>query len=271
MGAPDGRAGEVAVTDRAVCYDGRNPWRCRCPGAARRRPLPTGPDRHGPTQGSACRDAPGPLDGADGVIVGGSPFTVTAPLDDTWQPLVSRRLVDLVTTAPVPVFLACYGASLLADSLGGDVVRTHPEQAGLSTVHLTDAAREDPVCAGLPPTFGALTGHTENVGRVPDGAVVLATGPTCPIQLYRWGDRVWTSQFHPEMDGAGMVRRMAFYPDHGYFDAGAGDEIAAALRPVVAAEAGQLLRNFVTHCRELAAGHGARGGHVAQASSTISM
>ncbi|MDN8578890.1 glutamine amidotransferase [Corynebacterium bovis] len=214
---------------------------------------------------------PGPLDGADGVIVGGSPFTVTAPLDDTWQPLVSRRLVDLVTTAPVPVFLACYGASLLADSLGGDVVRTHPEQAGLSTVHLTDAAREDPVCAGLPPTFGALTGHTENVGRVPDGAVVLATGPTCPIQLYRWGDRVWTSQFHPEMDGAGMVRRMAFYPDHGYFDAGAGDEIAAALRPVVAAEAGQLLRNFVTHCRELAAGRGARGGHVAQASSTISM
>jgi GMP synthase-like glutamine amidotransferase len=42
--------------------------------------------------------------------------------------------------------------------------------------------------------------HQDAMLQVPEGAVVLASTPACPVQGYRLGDRAWATQFHPEVD-----------------------------------------------------------------------
>ena len=48
--------------------------------------------------------------------------------------------------------------------------------------------------------FTAFLGHKEAVSRLPDGAVLLASSATCPVQAFRIGANVYATQFHPELD-----------------------------------------------------------------------
>nr|WP_120492513.1 glutamine amidotransferase [Corynebacterium lactis] len=159
----------------------------------------------------------------DGVFVGGSPFNVT----DLEHSDVQKHAHDLmyeVLTDPTPALFTCYGASYTAFTFGGVVNRENGETAGVSVVELTEGAVTDPLAKSLPRTFGALTGHKESVSVLPRHATLLATGPTCPVQMYTIGSNNWVTQFHPEMDAAGLLRRMSFYASDGYFEP---DEVAA--------------------------------------------
>jgi GMP synthase (glutamine-hydrolysing) len=42
--------------------------------------------------------------------------------------------------------------------------------------------------------------------ELPDGAELLAVGPTFPNQAYRYGDKAYGIQFHPEVTGQVMAR-----------------------------------------------------------------
>ena len=192
----------------------------------------------------------GPLSSFDGVIVGGSPFNVTTAHYSTEQQHVHAQLATLID-APIPVMFICFGASLVAHLKGGKVGRTHPEESSASIVELTPEAIADPLTASLPTHFEVLTGHTENVVALPSSATLLATGPNCPIQLYRANDTTWASQFHAEMDAAALETRMRFYFDYGYFSPEDFDSIVASIKTVDTRYSHQILRNFVAHCEEL--------------------
>ena len=86
---------------------------------------------------------------------------------------------------------------------------------------------------------------------LPSSATLLATGPNCPIQLYRANDTTWASQFHAEMDAAALETRMRFYFDYGYFSPEDFDSIVASIKTVDTRYSHQILRNFVAHCEEL--------------------
>ena len=64
----------------------------------------------------------------------------------------------------------------------------------------------------------ALVGHKEAMDALPNGAVHLLNGARCPIQMLRYGDRIYATQFHPEADGANFALRIRVYKDKGYFD-----------------------------------------------------
>lgn len=147
----------------------------------------------------------GPLDSVSGIIVGGCSLNVTNPERDAWH----KRIDDLLSAtveSGKPVFFVCFGISWLVDHLGGEVGRTHPEPSGPTTVNVV---AEDAL-AGPSGTFTALTGHTENPVRVPESLTVVATGPDGLVQMVRYGDRVWATQFHAEMDANAMRTRMDF-------------------------------------------------------------
>ena len=86
--------------------------------------------------------------------------------------------------------------------------------------------------------------------QLPEGAVVLATGELCPVQAFKVGRRVYATQFHPELDPAGMAERLQIYRNHGYFDPDKTEELVAeALAAPVGAEVNRLLANFVALAR----------------------
>lgn len=187
----------------------------------------------------------GPLDPVSGIIVGGCSLNVTNPERDAWH-----KRIDAILSAAVdsdkPVFFVCFGISWLVDHLGGEVGRTHPEPSGPTTVNVV---AEDEL-AGPNGTFTALTGHTENPVRVPDSLTVVATGPDGMVQIVRYTDRVWATQFHAEMDADAMRTRMDFFHDYGYFPAEEYARIVADLLNHDVSRANGLLRTFARLCTE---------------------
>ncbi|WKD59275.1 glutamine amidotransferase [Corynebacterium caspium] len=181
-----------------------------------------------------------------GILMGGSPLNMTDPEHCDWQLNVNNILVSFLDS-PVPVFSMCYGGGPLAVARGGAVGNTHPEQAGPTIVELCAEAAADPLFSQLPPRFDAFTGHNENVTKIGEGAVLLATGPTCPVQAVRFGDHIWATQFHPEIDAKGLAIRMNFYRGHGYFSEAEYEDIVASLDGVDTSHARKLMRAFVEY------------------------
>src|SRR4051812_24252644 len=91
-------------------------------------------------------------DGTAGVLVGGSPYSVSDREKGDGQRLAERQLAALAERAldrDLPVFFTCYGIGVLTLVLGGSVDRTHPEPVSATESRLTDAGRADPVAGVL--------------------------------------------------------------------------------------------------------------------------
>lgn len=187
------------------------------------------------------------LRGYAGILVGGSPFNIT---DWSHSPLQkhSHDVLYDVLSSPVPSMLICYGASFTAFTFGGLVDLRGGEVAGTTRVELTPAAANDPIASVLPPVFSALTGHKEAVAELPAHATLLATGPTCPVQMYSIGFNNWVTQFHPEMDAHGLLRRMSFYTEDGYFNPEQVDSIRVAAKNADLQAVATILPRFVQVC-----------------------
>jgi GMP synthase (glutamine-hydrolysing) len=193
--------------------------------------------------------APDAFDRFDAFLVGGSPFNVTDPEDaksDTQRRLeadletIAARAADGTSAA----LFTCYGIGIVTRMLGGTVSREYPEDTGPTTVQVTEDAASDPVFSALPGEFAALTAHKEGAGAVPPGATLLATNEACPVQGYRVGDRLYTTQFHPEPTPQAFTERMAIYREDGYFPASEYDVLAARVLAASVTAPAVMLRAF---------------------------
>ena len=198
------------------------------------------------------RDELGPVDLAawSGIVVGGGPWNVSDPPERKAPEQVRgearlRELALQVLEADFPFLGACYGVGTLGTLRGGVVDRQFPEPIGPMTIELTDAGRADPLLGVLPASFTALLGHKEAVSRLPEGAVHLASSATCPVQAFRLGQHVYATQFHPELDLAGIEARVEAYRDFGYFEPHEADGILARSRAAEVSEPPKVLARFV--------------------------
>ena len=158
-----------------------------------------------------------------GIILGGGPFNSSDPDKSELQLRVEadlRRLLDDVLARDLPFLGLCYGVGTVTTQLGGVVDRRFGEPVSAVDIRLTDAGRRDPLLtelAALPGPFTAFVGHKEAVSQLPDGAVLLASGDACPVQMFRVGANCYVTQFHPELDGPGIGLRIHVYKHTGYF------------------------------------------------------
>ena len=94
-----------------------------------------------------------------------------------------------------------------------------------------------------------MVGHKEACDTVPPGAVLLASSVTCPVQMFRIGQNIYATQFHPEADAREFILRIRIYKDHGYFDPEEADilidEVSRTNTPVPK----EILRRFVERYR----------------------
>ena len=198
------------------------------------------------------RRALGDIDLRDwsGIWVGGGPFNYTDP-DEKKSPVQRRveadlnRLLDAVAGADFPFLGACYGVGALGRHQGGVLDRRYPEDVGTVRVRLTAAGRSDPLLAELPEEFDAFTGHKEAVSELPGHAVLLASSAECPVQAFRVGANLYATQFHPELDVAGLCTRIDVYKHAGYFDPSKADELKAEARRSEVSHPPAILRAFV--------------------------
>lgn len=189
-----------------------------------------------------------------GFMVGGSPFTSTDPAH-TKSPEQVRveaeitALLDDVVARDFPYFGACYGVGTLGAHEGALIDTTFGEGIGVTRITVTDAGKSDPLLAGLPPEFDAYVGHKEAVHHLPPHATVLATGDACPVQMFRIGQNMYATQFHPELTKAGLLQRIEAYAEFGYYEPVEGPALVAAVQASNAPHPARVLRNFVDRYR----------------------
>jgi GMP synthase (glutamine-hydrolysing) len=203
----------------------------------------------------------GPVDLNDwsGILVGGGPFNYSDP--EELKTPVQRRveadlagLLDQVVSADFPFLGACYGIGALGRHQGAVIDRRFAEPVGAVEITLTPAGRRDPLLSALPAAFQAFTGHKEAVSQLPgpaapggkaSSAVLLASSAGCPVQAFRVGGNVYATQFHPELDVAGLYTRIGVYKHAGYFDPDEADEIKARAARSDVTWPPAILRGFV--------------------------
>ena len=168
------------------------------------------------------------------IIVGGSPFDISTPQNEKSriQKQIEadfQRLFDRIVPNDFPFLGACSGCGLLGSYLETPITRRFSEPVGCVEVSLTEEARTDSLLTDFPAKIDVLLGHKEACDRIPEQSTLLITGEACPVQMFRVGNNVYATQFHPEGDADGFTVRVHAYKHHGYFDPDEADGLIAAL------------------------------------------
>lgn len=130
------------------------------------------------------------LDELSGLVVMGGPQDADEDSLATERDLL-RRAVD----ARVPVLGVCLGMQMLALALGARLLRRAGTEVGFAPI---DVLVDDPLLAPLGRRPSVLHWHADQV-TLPDGATLLASTPTTPVQAFRLGSALGL-QFHLEVD-----------------------------------------------------------------------
>lgn len=126
-----------------------------------------------------------------GLILSGGPASVHTE----GAPGIDTAIFDL----GVPVLGICYGAQLIAASLGGEVAHTGRGEYGRTTVTVTDpttalfgACDDDEVTVWM--------SHFDSIATAPPGFTVTGSSPDAPVAAMADADRrIHAVQFHPEV------------------------------------------------------------------------
>lgn len=190
------------------------------------------------------------LEDYSAIIVGGSPFDISTPLTEKTAIQIKieqdfNHLFDEIVLKDFPFLGACSGNGLLGSYLGTSISRQYGEAVGCVSLDVTPEGKNDPLLSGFPDRITVLLGHKEACDTLPEGATLLMTGERCPVQMFRLGNNVYATQFHPEGDSAGFIVRIHAYKHHGYFEPHEAELLIEAVSQEETPYAQEILRRFV--------------------------
>ncbi|MBX9906648.1 type 1 glutamine amidotransferase [Patescibacteria group bacterium] len=189
------------------------------------------------------------LAGYDAVMLGGSgefDFDGGRSVDDSARITSShivariRPLILYILEKDIPLLGICYGHQIISEVLGVPVLHdASQKKVGTFPVALTDAGKSDAIFSDLPEIFMAQYGHKDSVSALPPGAVVLAESAQCRFSALRYGNHVYTTQFHPELTQKDIAWKLQNSP--GYLPQGVSVESIA--KPSI--EASSIIPKFI--------------------------
>lgn len=106
--------------------------------------------------------------------------------------------VDRALERELPILGVCLGAQILAGTLGAEVRPSPVREVGFHPIVATDDGRADPVLGSFASGMRVFQWH-EDAFELPDGARLLYSSFAVPYQAFRYGDRVYATQFHFEV------------------------------------------------------------------------
>lgn len=136
-----------------------------------------------------------------GIIFTGGPNSVY--LENS--PHIDPKVFEL----GIPVLGICYGAQLMAYTLGGRVSTAPTSEYGKT---VTEFSPSSLMFEGLPEKAVAWMSHTDYISEVPAGFTVTAHTDVCPVAaMENRAEKLFATQFHPEVNhtenGSEMIKR----------------------------------------------------------------
>lgn len=125
-----------------------------------------------------------------GIILTGGPNSVY----DAEAPHCEKALFEM----GVPVLGICYGAQLMAYTLGGKVSSSEVREYGRTPFHVTRP--DSPLFTQVPETSVCWMSHTDYISKPPVGFQTDAVSNACPVAGMECRDKkLYAVQFHPEV------------------------------------------------------------------------
>jgi GMP synthase-like glutamine amidotransferase len=146
---------------------------------------------------NGAMDIPASPGDADGWIITGSRHGVYE--DHPWiEPL--KAFLREAHGAEAPMVGICFGHQILAEALGGKVVKS--DKGWGCGVHSYTVRDRKPWMEDAATTLSIQAMHQDQVVEVPPGAQVFMDSPFCPNAGIAYGDTAISVQPHPEFDAA---------------------------------------------------------------------
>jgi GMP synthase (glutamine-hydrolysing) len=137
-----------------------------------------------------------------GIILTGGPNSVY----DMQSPHADTKLFEL----GIPILGICYGAQLMAWTLGGKVATAPVSEYGKTEVTVVDKSG---LLKNVSDTTVAWMSHTDYIEEMPEGFKVTAKTPVCPVAaMENESKNLYAFQYHPEVTHSqeGMEMLSAF-------------------------------------------------------------
>lgn len=147
----------------------------------------------------------------DGLIILGGPMNV----DEVDRYPFLAHEIELIQEAirqDIPVLGICLGAQLIAKTLGAKVQAKTCIEVGWKAIETTAEGKKDPLFSAFHDQESIFEWHYDSF-PLPPRTTLLAGSAACPVQAFRYGDKVYGFQFHLEVDQA-MVEKWLADPQH---------------------------------------------------------
>ncbi len=113
---------------------------------------------------------------------------------------------DYIDQLDIPILGICAGHQFMARHFGGSAAPGKEPEFGAVEMTVQEPGE---ILAGVPSPTTVWASHHDEVDRVPDDFRVLASSPTCPVQVMRHNDRpLFGMQYHPEVEHTAAGVRM---------------------------------------------------------------
>ena len=128
-----------------------------------------------------------------GIIFTGGPNSVY----EESSPHIGKEIFEL----GIPILGICYGAQLVAYTLGGKVQTCSVSEYGKTETFYDKTGVIFAAVDGLPDSATSWMSHTDYVAQVPDGFRITAHTKDCPAAAFENAEKkFYAVQFHPEVN-----------------------------------------------------------------------
>jgi GMP synthase (glutamine-hydrolysing) len=117
---------------------------------------------------------------------------------------LNSKIIRHAISEKKPLLGICYGAEILAITVGGTIRKMDKMQKGNSKVKVTN---KNPLCKGI---LDVYQSHNFEIANLGSSLVQLASSENCNYEMVQYKDsNIFGTQFHPEMtkDGLSLIDR----------------------------------------------------------------
>jgi GMP synthase (glutamine-hydrolysing) len=120
--------------------------------------------------------------------------------------IVNSKLIKHSIEENKPLLGICYGAEILALTLGGTIKKMTSPRHGLYEIDIT---KNNPLCNGKIKGFES---HSYMVSKLDSSFTPIATSDDCKFEIFQYSNKnIFGTQFHPEMssDGKSLLEKFS--------------------------------------------------------------
>lgn len=118
--------------------------------------------------------------------------------NDSMMNAINSKLIRYCLAKKKPLLGICYGAEILAITLGGTIKKMAQPRHG---IHEINVMQDNPLCKGKMQVFES---HSYKVATLDSSFNTLASSGACQFEIFQYGnENIFGTQFHPEMSNDG--------------------------------------------------------------------